>query len=262
MNKIALILSTMVLVLYGNVFGEVRTSSFVCQQKSGEKSSVTEYFVTIPIVGSQSLAGGSLDLEAFGIPEVLEIAAYYENLEVGNLIDQLSVDGESACTLDISRGLQSAQDSGSESAVIIIVPSGSFEDNKGMAMPLEIAVNTRVCYLNISAERNPRPSQHDQDDPRALLETMAPFVSVFPNPFNPTVEIRLTNGRNKSAKVTVFDIRGRTIKEIYSGILTDSPSRVSWDGTDSKGHSVPSGVYFYVARIGASTQTGKMMLLK
>ena len=84
----------------------------------------------------------------------------------------------------------------------------------------------------------------------------------YPNPFNPATVISFDIERSTEVELSVFNSLGRKIKTLFDEHAAAGSYDVVWDGTDSKGHSVPSGVYFYVARIGASTQTGKMMLLK
>jgi flagellar hook assembly protein FlgD len=42
--------------------------------------------------------------------------------------------------------------------------------------------------------------------------------------------------------VRIFDLKGREIKTLYSGLCL-GPSRAVWDGRDQDGARVPAGVY-------------------
>lgn len=84
----------------------------------------------------------------------------------------------------------------------------------------------------------------------------------YPNPFNPTTtinyELRITN--YEKSKLVIFNALGKNVKEF---VLEDSKGSVVWNGTDSFGKSVSSGIYFYQIKnsIG-ETLTRKMQLIK
>lgn len=83
----------------------------------------------------------------------------------------------------------------------------------------------------------------------------------FPNPFNPATTISYALPDDGTIVFTVYDLQGRVI---YS--LSRSQARgfhtLRWEGCDSKGFPVGSGVYFYVVRFGENVAKGKMLLLK
>jgi hypothetical protein len=70
----------------------------------------------------------------------------------------------------------------------------------------------------------------------------------YPNPFNP--ECYLPVGRMKEKerkmKVRIYNILGQLVREIE--IVNLKSQSVYWDGKDSCGLEVPSGVYFYEAQ--------------
>ena len=82
----------------------------------------------------------------------------------------------------------------------------------------------------------------------------------FPNPFNPSTTISYALPSNsKSANLVITNVRGEKVREFE---LNNSNGSVVWNGTDSFGKSVASGVYFYKLEAGEFTQTKKMLLLK
>ncbi len=83
-----------------------------------------------------------------------------------------------------------------------------------------------------------------------------------PNPFNPVTTIRFTMPASGQVKVAVYDANGRLVKTLLDEVRSSGPNAVEWDGTNSAGRSVGSGVYFYRLSAGNLVQTRKMTLLK
>ena len=88
----------------------------------------------------------------------------------------------------------------------------------------------------------------------------------FPNPFNPTVNIRLVAGNQPvQAEVSVFDIQGRCVRDLWRGLIPRSSDVIlKWDGTGMAG-PLPSGVYLVSARSRSSVPrvwSQKAILLK
>jgi len=89
------------------------------------------------------------------------------------------------------------------------------------------------------------------------------LASNYPNPFNAGTAISVAIPGGASGRLTIFDIGGRLVKEF--ALLGDGEpgfQRVYWDARDSNGQPVGSGVYFYRLKVGDSTITNKMTLLK
>jgi len=94
-----------------------------------------------------------------------------------------------------------------------------------------------------------------------------PVIQLFqnlPNPFNPTTAIsfNLSGPATKEVRLTVFDIRGRVVKELCSGPREPGSHTIFWDGTNDNGNPVPSGVYFYSLSTRDFSKTRKMVIMK
>ena len=81
----------------------------------------------------------------------------------------------------------------------------------------------------------------------------------YPNPFNPSTTIRYSIPQSGKVCLDIFNLKGQKVQTLINGIQDSGVHSVVWNGTDAKGRSVGSGVYFY--RLTGPGQTSKRMLL-
>ncbi len=81
----------------------------------------------------------------------------------------------------------------------------------------------------------------------------------YPNPFNPETSMRYELPHDGNIMLAVFDLNGRRIALLESGLKTAGRHFIRWNGRDSAGNRVPSGVYFY--RLEATSPAGTMTTL-
>jgi len=84
----------------------------------------------------------------------------------------------------------------------------------------------------------------------------------YPNPFNPVTNIRFTLPIAGNVKLCVYNMLGKEIKTLVDVHKTAGVYNVVWDGTNSAGHKIASGVYFYKLQMGSSVQMKKMLFMK
>ncbi|MCX6135064.1 MAG: T9SS type A sorting domain-containing protein [Ignavibacteriales bacterium] len=84
----------------------------------------------------------------------------------------------------------------------------------------------------------------------------------YPNPFNPTTAISYQLSAVSSVALKVYDVLGREVMTLVNGVQAPGSHSVGWDGRDSRGEAVSSGVYLYQLRAGGSAMTRKMVLLR
>ncbi|MBL7075271.1 T9SS type A sorting domain-containing protein [candidate division KSB1 bacterium] len=60
----------------------------------------------------------------------------------------------------------------------------------------------------------------------------------------------------------VFNVMGQEVVTLTDGFRKPGSYRVFWDGRNSGGNTVASGVYFYRLDDGNFSQTKKMLLLR
>ncbi len=84
----------------------------------------------------------------------------------------------------------------------------------------------------------------------------------FPNPFNTTTRIRFSIPSSEQISLVIYDISGKTVKKLLAGItLSPGIYEIMWDGTDSQGQRISSGIYFYRLQVESFTQTKKTLVL-
>ena len=87
-------------------------------------------------------------------------------------------------------------------------------------------------------------------------------LSNTPNPFTTQTEISFSLPAGRNAELMIFDAAGRKVCEIYSGPISGGSNRFVWDGRDSRGRNVPSGVYFCKLNLGSFSLKRKIVKVR
>ncbi|HIM53553.1 MAG TPA: T9SS type A sorting domain-containing protein, partial [Candidatus Marinimicrobia bacterium] len=85
----------------------------------------------------------------------------------------------------------------------------------------------------------------------------------FPNPFNPSTEIKFTVGKDELVSLNIYDIQGRLVSSLIDNYFYSAGSyKMNWDGKNKYGTQVPSGMYLYKLESSNQIVTRKMVLMK
>ena len=84
----------------------------------------------------------------------------------------------------------------------------------------------------------------------------------YPNPFNPTTRIAFGLSAPGHVSLRIYDVAGRLVRALANDDRRAGRYDVSWDGRDSNGRAVASGIYFYRLNAGAFESTKKMILVR
>lgn len=85
----------------------------------------------------------------------------------------------------------------------------------------------------------------------------------YPNPFNSITTITYEILHPGYVKLIIYDIHGREIMNLYNGYSNSGEYEVTWNGLNTEGKEVPSGIYFATLRFNKkSVRSMKLMLLK
>lgn len=86
--------------------------------------------------------------------------------------------------------------------------------------------------------------------------------SNYPNPFSLETTIPVKLFRSEKIDLSVFNLHGKLLRNIYSGTGTAGMQLFTWDGTDANGNKMQAGVYIYLLKTGSQTIARKMMLIR
>jgi len=96
----------------------------------------------------------------------------------------------------------------------------------------------------------------EAEDGRSLLPGEF-FLSVVPNPFNPSTTISFDLPHTQPVKLVVYDLLGREV-----AVLADKPFDAGSHQLTFDGSALPSGLYFAHIQTDEFTATQKLLLLK
>ena len=102
---------------------------------------------------------------------------------------------------------------------------------------------------------------------RALLPEMTVLLPNYPNPFNPETWIPYQLANSGDVQITIYDTKRIVVRSLVlghqaAGYYTDKNRAAYWDGRNSLGENVASGVYFYQLQAGEISPMRKMVILK
>ena len=84
----------------------------------------------------------------------------------------------------------------------------------------------------------------------------------YPNPFNPSVVIPLDLATDATqVSLTVYDVLGQQVREVWDGPLATGSHQFVWDGRDEEGKAVAAGMYVYRVEIDGRVEAKKTMKL-
>ncbi|MEZ4766409.1 MAG: T9SS type A sorting domain-containing protein [Calditrichia bacterium] len=83
----------------------------------------------------------------------------------------------------------------------------------------------------------------------------------YSNPFNPNTIITFTFAESAKSLLTVYNMLGQAVQVLVDETLAPGEYRVTWEGVNDYGETMPSGIYFYELRANEFVQIRKMILL-
>ncbi|RKU38940.1 hypothetical protein C6496_04910 [Candidatus Poribacteria bacterium] len=104
-----------------------------------------------------------------------------------------------------------------------------------------------------------------------LLQAVRPEITVllpnYPNPFNPETWIPYQLATDSDVQITIYNTKGAIVRTLglghqSAGYYTGRSHAAYWDGNNSLGEQVASGVYFYQLQTDDTSFMRKMVILK
>jgi len=84
----------------------------------------------------------------------------------------------------------------------------------------------------------------------------------YPNPFNNSVSISFEIPHSKNVNLSIFDMKGKLVRQLNLGVLSSGLHKVLWDGKNNLGNELSSGIYMVVLEVGGKINIQKISLIK
>jgi hypothetical protein len=85
---------------------------------------------------------------------------------------------------------------------------------------------------------------------------------VTPNPARGTASFSIALDREQHVRITVYDLAGRSVRVLESGVLPAGEYPLAWDGRAEDGRSAGAGVFFLRLVTDHATQTRRIVMLR
>ncbi len=99
-------------------------------------------------------------------------------------------------------------------------------------------------------------------DAASIAPPTAALRQNTPNPFNPQTRIQFTLARDEDVQLQILDLAGRRVRTVLLEPRLAGSHEVEWDGTDTFGRRVASGVYLYRLTTPSLTETRKLTMVQ
>ena len=201
---------------------------------------------------------------------------------------------DEACVEALAMDLMSFEGSASETEVVLHWVTGTELDRLGFNIHRSdreeddfSRINTSVIYATGDATIGGSYVYTDEDavpgvthyyrlesiaidgsstlhDPVAVTipGTIAYALAAYPNPFNPETVVRYDLPEAGSVSLMLYNLMGQTVRVLVSGHQGTGSHRVVWDGRDSEGQAVVSGVYLCRMVVGEYSVVRKLLLVR
>lgn len=100
--------------------------------------------------------------------------------------------------------------------------------------------------------------------PIAVIPSLAraALLPNYPNPFNASTTFRFVAPEGSLVSLTIYDVRGREVaRPLLPRRVGSTLQDIPWDGRDSRGQPLASGMYFVKLRAGNETFSRKVLLV-
>ncbi|MEZ4647290.1 MAG: DUF4331 family protein [Candidatus Eisenbacteria bacterium] len=101
-------------------------------------------------------------------------------------------------------------------------------------------------------------------DARTSTNAAAPGLSLEPTApiLGRDASIAFDLPEAADARLALYDVRGRLVRELVDGPLAEGSHVVSWDGRDARGVRVANGIYFSRLEAGGQSADSKLVLVR
>jgi flagellar hook assembly protein FlgD len=117
----------------------------------------------------------------------------------------------------------------------------------------QIAANSKATYT-VTSEQPPEDPGNGQTPNNFTL------FQNYPNPFNPETEIRFFLERSRRIELKVYNPLGQLVRTLVKTEMPAGFHTIVWDGTNSDGIQMPTGVYIYALEVNRDVVKGDLLV--
>ena len=111
----------------------------------------------------------------------------------------------------------------------------------------------RITFSDVTAVGDDRVT--------TVIKTFA-LLQNYPNPFNPNTTIEYQLPKSGNVDIKIYGVNGKLVTRLESGRQNQGAHSVVWNGRNSAGQTVASGMYVYQVVFENSVLSKKMMFIK
>lgn len=133
---------------------------------------------------------------------------------------------------------------------------------------LLLVISVGYCKEDVKSNKINTESFKNESDNNLIVKINSSIPEFFkirqnyPNPFNATTTIEYELPNQATTWVAIYNTLGQKVKTLENQIKEAGRYVLEWDGKNSFGQDVASGIYFYVVLADEYYGINKMVLLK
>jgi len=215
-----------------------------------EQGLLAEYFITAVYTQGESQPSNIIEVSVpyqVSTPTANPEGGYYDEI----ITVELLCDTEDALIYYTLDG-----EDPDEEAILYEEPFTLEEDTTVKAIAFKDGYFTSEIF---EAEYEIETTNVDQPDINAPITKLS---SAYPNPFNPATTINFSLAREGEVTLDIFNIKGQLVKILLQEVRAEGNHSIVWNGRDSLGNDVGSGIYFYRMKIEDFVEIKKMMMIQ
>ncbi len=101
------------------------------------------------------------------------------------------------------------------------------------------AINNKEVEKTDNSEKFSKSNENNKETENGYS------IQNYPNPFNPSTTLSYLLPTTSNVKLEIYDVMGRMIKSLTTNTQSSGKHQVVWDGTNSNGVKVSTGIYIY-----------------
>lgn len=188
---------------------------------------------------------------------IVDISNVYEPkltayLEVDDFIENMAAYGH-ALFIEDTKGIKLYDISDLETPVLV----SSFSP-PGWALGLEVSDS----FVYVADYSSMFALRYKGENPDIPIPENYKLNQNYPNPFNSSTIISFEVPQYGHIEICIYNILGQKVKTLTNEYYPEGEYTISWDGTDSNGNRMATGIYFYQLKGTGIKSAKKMLLLK